>query len=258
MDVRSSGEVKVELPKVLCYLDSVNKIIAKVDTINSLSLFSTIINYFPLETPGIEEAAQSIIDLFFPHSQHQEDGVAYIFSNKNFVSLKQDVASLNQVFKECNSTDLQSSELNHDSDVVYNAVVDEDGNTMYQLVSNAPSDRKDVDLLKSISLGTEGPELPLTFKSDLPTCDKVLENQDSDVNSDEVNQPSEISREVLSLNKEPNETLHEDPRQHLKELIAWILEEACKENIPTNFDPLRGQYPSYYGLSSKLGKHECF
>ena len=258
MDVRSSGEVKVELPKVLSYLDSINKIIAKVDTINSLSLFSTIVNSFPSETLGTEETAQNIIDLLFPRPEDQEDGLAYLFSNTDFVCLKQDVDNLNKIFKDFDSPGPQSFESNHDLDVIYNAVVDDDGNTLYQLVTN--SDKEDIDLSKNISLETAHSEFPITFKIDLPDSDQVFEEQDLDANSEEVNETSEISSVVTNLKKDPTESSHDDDneRLRLKELVAWIFEEACKENIPTDFDPLRGQYPSYYGLSSKLGKHECF
>ena len=262
----------MDLHKILDYFDSISNKFAKVNTINSLTLFSNIVNSFPSDTPGLEEAAHRINDRFFPHQQDEEDGLAYVISHKDFVSLKQDFENLSQIFKHTDRTgpeELLCSEKRQDSIHSKDSVTKEDllyelsgseisgeDNLMVEMASSIASDEDKHDILNKIQSGDQRTQLTSTSKTDLLTSGHALDDKNTDfMNSGSINQSIAITQGVTRSNEATDQVLFDDNRQHLKELVAWIFEEVPKLNeIPTNFDPLRGQSPSYYGLSSYAGK----
>ena len=258
MELTNKWRPQIKLPNVISYLDSVNKIMTKVDTINNLSLFSTIVDSFPLETPGIEEAAQNITDIFFPQPQDQEDGLAYIFSHKNFVSLKQDIENLSQIFKDSDSTYHEGQLCSEgDETAFYELASSENGdedNQMFEIASSVSSEKENKDIFNNFK--SEGQETDLTTSNtDQHLSGQILEDKETNVKYEHLNQPCAFSLGKPSSNEEPGEALYNNPRQCLKELIVWIFEQLSEENVTlTDFDPLRGNCPSYYGLSSCPGK----
>ena len=243
--------------KILDYLDSMNERVAKVNTIDSLSLFSTIVNSFPLETPGTEEAAQRINEMFFPQQPDQEDCMVYLFSHKDFVCIKQSLEILTDIFKELNASESLEVVKSTESKINLSASnsSDEDRDKMSEgFVATLGDNDENEDISNTM---TEEADFSDTQDEWLPPDDESMEYQDVDEdNKQEI--PKIVTPTVKSI--EGPSTESQDCRQNLKELIVWICEEASKKHfVPTALDPLRGHRPSFYGLSSRHGKSSfCF
>ena len=236
MDLRSTKLLDEELSNITNYLKQINEKIAKVHTINSLTLFSTVVNSFPLETPGIEEAAQMINDLFFPQPQAEEDGLAYLFSHKDFVSLTEDLANLTKIFTVSEPQELLCSEKRHCSDGLFDTVISDNDDFLHEVASSVngnddkikvevKSNEENENVWNNIESDDQETELTPSYKTSLPTSGQVLA-----IGEEDSSQPLAITAGVTSSNKETDETFQAN-RQHLKELIVWIFEEATNQKM---------------------------